>query len=86
MWTFNNEPKTSVLLKVYPKYKLYGRLKKSDLEKYNKTHDESLIIYKYCENVPAQELLDYYHMYKEKAKEEKEKYRAMRRAQGYTSL
>lgn len=86
MQLFKNEPKTSVLLAIYPHYKIYGRVKKDDLEKFNKTKDESLIIYRYCENTPDKELKDYYNMYKEEARKEKEEYRAFRLSQGFTSL
>lgn len=86
MWMFKNEPKTSVLLKVYPNYKLYARVKQKDLEKFNETKDESLILYKHCENIPDIELKDYYNIYKEEARKEKEEYRAFRLSQGFTSL
>ena len=86
MKLFRNEPKASVLLTVYPHYRLYARVKQKDLEKFKETQDESLIVYKYCENIPDKELIDYYTMYKEEARKEKEEYRAFRLSQGFTSI
>lgn len=86
MQLFRNEPKASVLIAVYPYFKLYARVKQEDLEKFKKTNDESLILYKFCDNVPDMELKDYYNIYKEQYKKEKEEYRAFRLSQGFTSL
>ena len=43
-------PKTSIEIFQYPTYTLMGRIRVSDVEKYQQTLDDSLIIYKYCEN------------------------------------
>lgn len=83
---FKDEPKVSVLLKTYPKYKLYGRVLEVNLDKFNKTKDESLIIYKYCKNEPNMILKDYYSIITERKRKEKEEYRAFRLSQGFTSL
>lgn len=80
---FKDEPKVSVLLKVYPKYKLYGRVKQVDLEKYNNTQDESLILYKYCVNEPNKAIKDYYTLLAEKKRREKEQYKEFRLSQGF---
>lgn len=39
----------TVFIRSYPNYNLMGRIKKEDLEQYNKTHNEKLIIYRFCE-------------------------------------
>lgn len=41
---------TDVIIKAYPTYILYGRVKEDDLDEYHKTHNEDLILYKYCMN------------------------------------
>lgn len=45
---FVHKPKVDVLLKDYPTYKLYGRILEKNLEEFNKTKDEALILYKFC--------------------------------------
>lgn len=55
----NPEPKTNVILKVYDTYTLLGRILQKDLDKWNKTHDPKLILYKFCENVYKQHIPDY---------------------------
>lgn len=47
---FDIGPKEDVELKVYPTYTLYGRILTKDLQKFKRTQDESLLIYKFCVN------------------------------------
>lgn len=83
---FKDEPKVSVLLKTYPKYKLYGRVKQVDLEKYNNTQDENLILYKYCINESDKTIKDYRTLLAEKKRKEKEQYKAFRLSQGFKCI
>jgi hypothetical protein len=39
-----------IVLKKYPTYTLLGRIAKKDIKLFEKTHDESLILYKFCAN------------------------------------
>ena len=80
---FKDEPKVSVLLKTYKYYKLYGRIKKADLEEYNKTKDESLIVYRYCTNELNKTIKDYRTLLAEKKRKEKEDYKNFRLSQGF---
>ena len=42
--------KVDVILKKYPNFYLLARLYKEDEEEFLRTHDEDLIIYKFCQN------------------------------------
>ena len=50
MSILTSDPKTSVEIFQYPTYTLMGRIRTADVEKYQQTLDETLIIYRYCEN------------------------------------
>ena len=41
----------TVFIRSYPEYNLMGRIKKEDVEEFNKTKNESLILYKFCESI-----------------------------------
>lgn len=46
----DTEPKKDIILKKYPRFTLLGRIKVKDIPEFKRTHDESLIIYKFCHN------------------------------------
>lgn len=50
MSIFNPEPKEDIIIRRYPSYTLLGRVMSKDVEKYKKTKDDSLILYKFCCN------------------------------------
>lgn len=50
MSIFDPEPKQDIILKKYPNYTLLGRINVKDIEKWNQTHDKTLILYKFCSN------------------------------------
>lgn len=84
MSIFEPEPKVDVLLKRYPTYRLYARVKEKDVENFKKTRDASYILYKHCingiTNIPNYKLL--ITAAKEKAKQENLEARI---ARGYKS-
>lgn len=47
---FKTEPKKDIILRCYPHYILLGRILEKDVEEFLKTHNESLILYRFCFN------------------------------------
>lgn len=47
---FEMEEKVDIPLKKYPTYCLFARIKAKDKQKFLDTWDESLILYKFCQN------------------------------------
>lgn len=73
----------TIELKRYPTYMLCGKVLKEDYEKYKKTKDESLILYKFCVNNIHNPNINYRKIMRDKRHKEKEEYLALRRALGY---
>lgn len=79
------EPKTNVVLRVYQTYTLLGRINIKDVHKWNETHDENLIIYKFCENVYNFDIPDYKAILDARKSREKEAHLKHRLAKGFKS-
>lgn len=83
---FSTEPKTNILLKVYPKYKLYGRIKVKNLAKYKRTKDKKYILYRFCINEYEKPISDYKAILIQDKMKFRELYLAERKARGYKTL
>ena len=79
------EPRVSILIKIYPTYRLYGRLAQSNLEEYRKTHNDKLLLYKFCENVYDFTVPDYKAIMDEQTRKSKEAHLKHRLAIGFKS-
>ena len=77
------EEKTNLLIKIYPKYKLYGRIWKKDIEEYNRTQDRSLFIYTFCKNERNKKIPDYLEIIAQAKRDSKEEYLQQRLSQGF---
>lgn len=82
---FSTEPKTDILLKVYPTYKLYARIKEKDVAKYKRSKDKKYILYKFCINERAEEIPDYRAMIEQIKLKQRQEFLAARIAKGYKS-
>lgn len=78
-------PKVSILLREYPTYKLFARVLKANEEEFNQTLDESLILYKYCDNVRNYSIPDYKYLLDKHKKNERKEHFNHRIAQGFRS-
>lgn len=82
---FSTEPKTDLLLKVYPTYKLYGRIKEKDVAQYKKSKDKKYILYRFCVNERAEKIPDYRAMIEQIKSKQRQEFLAERLAKGYKS-
>lgn len=79
------EPKTNVVLRVYDTYTLLGRINLKDLPKWEQTHNEELVLYRFCENVYNFNIPDYKAILLEKVKKSREEHLKDRLAKGFKS-
>jgi hypothetical protein len=75
----------TIKLKKYPTYMLCGKVLKEDYEKYLKTKDESLILYKYCVNNIHNPNINYRKIMRDKKHQERKEYLNFRKSLGYKS-
>lgn len=82
---FSTDPKTNILLKAYPTYKLYGRIKEKDVAQYEESKDEKYILYKFCMNERSEEIPDYRAIIEQIKSKQRKEFLAERLAKGYKS-
>ena len=82
---FSTESKTDLLLKVYPTYKLYGRIKEKDVARYEKSKDKKYILYRFCINERAEEIPDYRAIIEQAKSKQRQEFLAERISKGYKS-
>lgn len=82
----DNDTKMNILIKVYPDYKLYGRIWKKDLKKYQETKDQSLLIYTFCKNEKDKFIPDYLELLKIERREAKEEHLQERLSLGFKGV
>lgn len=84
MSLFTQEPKEDILIKVYPTYQLYGRIYTKNKAQYEKTHDDDLILYKFCNN-GILNIPDYQDLMTKQRKKEKQEHLQHRLDLGFKS-
>ena len=50
MSMLKSEPKKDIILRYYPTYILLGRILERDVEEFLQTHNEDLLLYRFCFN------------------------------------